>query len=80
MELLTKLFLQLADGVVFQTGILQFHPKIQPLPVVCFGSCDPCVTVTYVDVTFRVDMSEQTVAPEGVHIAGGFQGWNPGGL
>jgi hypothetical protein len=49
------------------------------LPLVCFGSCDPCSTVTYVDVTFQVDMSEQTVAPEGVHIAGGFQGWNPSG-
>ncbi len=49
------------------------------LPLVCFGTCDPCVTVTYVDITFRVDMSEQTVAPEGVHIAGGFQGWDPAG-
>ena len=28
-------------------------------------------------VTFRVDMSEQFVSPEGVHIVGTFQGWNP---
>lgn len=48
------------------------------LPVVCFASCDPCTTQTDVDVTFQVDMSQETVAPEGVHIAGSFQGWNPG--
>lgn len=47
------------------------------LPLVCFGSCDPCTVVTDINVTFRVDMSESVVAPEGVHIAGGFQGWNP---
>ncbi|MFN8698511.1 MAG: hypothetical protein ACK5XQ_04220, partial [Flavobacteriales bacterium] len=31
-----------------------------------------------VPVTFRVDLSQQTVSPNGVHIAGAFQGWNPG--
>jgi hypothetical protein len=46
------------------------------LPAVCFGSCDPCGTPT--EVTFQVDMSEQTVSPDGVHVAGSFQGWNPG--
>ncbi len=46
------------------------------LPVVCYGSCNPCSF--NIDVTFRVDMSEQTVSPSGVHIAGSFQGWNPG--
>ncbi|MCB0805681.1 MAG: hypothetical protein KDC05_07760 [Bacteroidales bacterium] len=49
------------------------------LPLHCFGSCDPCTSVTDINVTFRVDMSEQTVAAEGVHIAGSFQGWNPAG-
>ncbi|MBC8490300.1 MAG: hypothetical protein H8D45_30155 [Bacteroidetes bacterium] len=49
------------------------------LIAVCFGSCDPCTTVTDVDITFQVDMSNETVAPEGVHIAGSFQGWNPAG-
>lgn len=48
------------------------------LPAVCFGSCDPCQSVTDIQVTFRVDMSDQVVSPEGVHIAGGFQGWDPG--
>jgi hypothetical protein len=49
------------------------------LDPVCFGSCDPCTASTDINVTFRVDMSQQTVNPIGVHIAGGFQGWNPGG-
>jgi 1,4-alpha-glucan branching enzyme len=29
-------------------------------------------------VTFRINMSNETVAAEGVHIAGSFQGWDPG--
>lgn len=52
------------------------------LDVVCYGSCSACppppVTV---DVTFRVNMSQQTVSGNGVHIAGSFQGtWNPGNI
>lgn len=43
------------------------------LPQVCYSKCDPC---TPVNVTFRVDMSNETVSPDGVHIAGSFQGWN----
>jgi hypothetical protein len=46
------------------------------LDAVCFGSCFPCGNPT--EVTFQVDMSEQTVAASGVHVAGSFQGWNPG--
>ncbi|MBN1340484.1 MAG: T9SS type A sorting domain-containing protein [Bacteroidales bacterium] len=46
------------------------------LVAVCFGSCAPCGSP--VNITFKVDMSEQTVSPNGVHIAGSFQGWNPG--
>lgn len=46
------------------------------LEAVCFGSCAPCGNPA--EVTFQVDMSEQTVAAEGVHIAGNFQGWNAG--
>jgi hypothetical protein len=51
----------------------------ETLPLVCFGSCDPCTTVSDVSITFQVDMSEQTVVPEGVHIAGSMQGWDPSG-
>lgn len=50
------------------------------LDAVCFGSCDPCGPPPIdISVTFNVDMSEQVIVPEGVHIAGGFQGWDPGG-
>ena len=31
------------------------------------------------DVTFMVDMSNETVDANGVHVAGSFQGWNPSG-
>jgi PA domain/Secretion system C-terminal sorting domain len=41
---------------------------------VCFGKCILCSSA----VTFVVDMKLQTVSPNGVHIAGNFQGWNPG--
>ncbi|MGB2189788.1 MAG: hypothetical protein ACPH0C_02005, partial [Flavobacteriales bacterium] len=30
-----------------------------------------------VPVTFQVDMNNETVSADGVHIAGGFQGWDP---
>lgn len=30
-----------------------------------------------VPVTFQVDMNNQVVSPDGVHVAGGFQGWDP---
>ena len=47
---------------------------------VCFSACEACddiVEPTTVSVTFQVDMSNETVSPDGVHIAGNFQGWNP---
>lgn len=48
------------------------------LDAVCFGSCDPCSGVTDINVTFQVDMSEaDSISAEGVHIAGGFQSWDP---
>jgi hypothetical protein len=44
------------------------------LPPYCFNSLILC---TEVYVTFNVDMSFETVSDAGVHIAGGFQGWDP---
>jgi hypothetical protein len=46
------------------------------LPTVCYGLCTDCPNGNY-NVTFQVDMSGQTVSPNGVHIAGSFQGWSP---
>lgn len=49
------------------------------LDAVCFGSCNPCGPPPIdINVTFQVDMSEQVISPDGVHIGGGFQGWDPG--
>lgn len=49
------------------------------LEAVCFGSCYPCGPPPIdISVTFQVDMSEQVISPDGVHIGGGFQGWDPG--
>ena len=33
---------------------------------------------TQTTVTLTVDMSNQTVSADGVHVAGNFQGWDPG--
>lgn len=55
-------------------------------PKVCFGSCDPCPTaVDTVAFTIKVDMSQQTVSANGVHVAGdfgagGYPSWNPSGI
>lgn len=48
------------------------------LDPVCFGSCTVC-NPPEVEVTFQVNMAEQTVSGDGVFIAGSFQGWNAGG-
>ena len=49
-----------------EDGALEYH--------VCFSSCAACGMST---VRFRVDMSAETVSASGVHVAGGFQGWDP---
>lgn len=43
---------------------------------VCYGSCAACGMTT---IRLRIDMSvESAVSPNGVHVAGNFQGWDPG--
>lgn len=44
-----------------------------------FGLMAVTFATAQVNVTFSVDMSNETVAAEGIHIAGDFQGWNPSG-
>ncbi len=46
------------------------------LPLVCFSSCTNCIVSTNVNVTFRVDMSNESVSPNGIHLAGSFNNWN----
>ncbi len=52
---------------VNQTGV--------QLPSVCFSSCDACPPL--VNVTFKVDMSTQSVNAQGVHVMGSFNNWSP---
>ena len=49
------------------------------LPPFCFGSCDITCSpaAPMVDVTFQVDMSEEAISGNGIHLAGSFQGWDP---
>jgi 1,4-alpha-glucan branching enzyme len=47
------------------------------LPIVCFNSCENCITGATNQITFLVNMNEQTVSPDGVHLVGNFQGWDP---
>lgn len=44
------------------------------LPLVCINSCTNCPAV--VQLTFRVNMSNQTVGIEGVHVAGSFNSFS----
>ena len=52
------------------------------LPDVCFNSPDPCeYDAEGVWVTFQVDMSFEIInETDGIHIAGGFQGWDPSSI
>jgi 1,4-alpha-glucan branching enzyme len=45
------------------------------MPQVCFSSCELCPPIS--DVTFRVDMRDQDVGPNGVHLSGSFNDWSP---
>ncbi|MEZ4798538.1 MAG: MopE-related protein [Flavobacteriales bacterium] len=53
---------------------------------VCFASCADCIpSAGNFDVTFQVNMNNQTVSPNGVHLAGnfgsdGYVDWDPAGL
>ena len=59
---------------VAETGTIDVN-----VPAVCFGACLNCITEpTIVDVTFLVNMANETVSPDGVHYVGDLQGWVPG--
>ncbi len=46
------------------------------LPLVCFNECSDCMLPGLANVTFRVNMSSQTVSPQGVFLAGSFNNFN----
>lgn len=45
-------------------------------PVRCFGACTPC-ELPPAELTFQVDLGDLPPSPDGVHIAGNWQGWDP---
>ncbi len=65
-----------ANCFVSGNRVINFSGNLLSLPVVCFGGCSSCIPDTH--VTFRLNMSNEVVSPNGVHIAGSFQNWNPG--
>ena len=42
---------------------------------VCFNECNDCGFVQYRDVTFRVNMQNETISGDGVYLAGSFTNW-----
>ena len=44
------------------------------IPVVCFGACTACGGAYY-DITFRVNMQNETVSTDGVYLNGTFTSW-----
>jgi hypothetical protein len=63
-------------GQAFRRLILAYEDTTTS--TVCYGDCIDCIVVTpTIDVTLRVNMAEQTISPNGVHVMGNFQGWDP---
>lgn len=47
------------------------------LPAYCFGACTVCSAVVKTTLNLSVDMNGVTVSPNGVHVAGTMNSWNP---
>lgn len=72
---------ELLDGSCAHNGnrLLVVPDYDMVLDLVCFGHCTTCETLPASDsvsVTFRVDMSHQTVSEFGVQINGSFSNWS----
>jgi hypothetical protein len=68
-----------ACGISYQTVLnreLAVPGSATTLPAVCFGTCTVCPPIATANVTFRVNMSQQTVGSNGVYLAGSFNGWS----
>lgn len=48
------------------------------LGIVCFSDCSDCLAPVFVNVVFRVNMSQEFVTPAGVFLAGTFNNFSPG--
>lgn len=66
----------LESGTYYRT--ITIGTSNQVLPTVCYGTCNNnCGPVSNVNLTFRVRMTGQTISPEGVKLAGSFNGFSP---
>ena len=65
-------------NTVYTNRVLTIPANDTILPVVCWSSCDACS----IEVTFNVNMAWEVangaISTDGIHVAGSFQGWNPG--
>ncbi len=65
------------DGGGNINRLLQVGTTALTLNTVCFSSCtNSCATTPPVNVTFRVNMTGQTVSPTGVYLAGSFNNFS----
>lgn len=48
----------------------------ETLSLVCFNECSNCTVVNMLDITFQVDMGQNTISANGVHLAGLFNGFS----
>lgn len=64
------------DGLGGYNRVFDVSGTATVLPLVCFNECVNCYIPVLADVTFRVNMSNQTVSPQGVFLAGSFNGFS----
>jgi hypothetical protein len=65
------------DGTAGFNRSYQAGTEGETLALVCFSECSSCVIIPQIDVTFNVDMSQQTIDPQGVYLTGSFNGFSP---
>ena len=67
-------------GADFGLGLNERSAQVGNAPMsldrVCFGACAPCFYPPQ-QVVLKVDLGDLSPHPDGVHVAGSFQGWNP---
>ena len=64
------------DGINGYNRIYNVMGTNSVIPTVCFNECANCFIPTFADVTFSVNMSNQTVSPLGLFLAGSFNGFS----
>ena len=72
----------LAENIIGPCGygnrVLNTHEEVIVLDTVCFNSCFSCgEEPPLIEVLFQVDMTNENLSNDGVHIVGSFQDWNP---